>query len=141
MFIVDWAREAWIQIAWLSTRGAYCFNNVDAFDDCRPFWAALMFSVIAVGVLVLLIVGKHVLAEHLKYRKVMKRREAELEVAPESEMVQARWSGEKAFDTGLSEAEIAQRIKAEKERVKAAGSTPRDGDKGDPHMGIDVLHR
>jgi len=54
MLIVDWAREAWIQITWVFTRGAYCFNNVDAFDNCRPFWATLMFGVIGVGVLVLL---------------------------------------------------------------------------------------
>src|SRR6185436_579575 len=141
MLIVDWAREAWIQITWVFTRGAYCFNNVDAFDNCRPFWATLMFGVIGVGVLVLLIVGKHVPGEHLKYRKIMRRRQAELEVAPESVMEQARWSGEKAFDTDLSAAEITQRIKAEKDRVKAAASAPKAGDKGDPNLGIDLLHR
>jgi len=141
MVILDWAREAWIQIAWLFTRGGYCFNNVDAFDECRPFWAALMFIVIGIGVLVLLIVGKHVLTERLKYRKILKRREAELEIASESVMEQAKWSGEKAFDTGLSEAEIAQRIRAEKERIKAAATALRDDDKGDPNLGIDLLHR
>lgn len=141
MIVVDWAREAWIHIAWLYTRAGYCFNNVEAFDECRPFWATLMFTLIGIGVVVLLVVGKHFLAEHLKYRQVLKRREAELEVAPEAVMEQAKWSGEKAFDTGLSEAEIAQRIKAEKDRIKAAGSAPKDRDKGDPNLGIDLLHR
>jgi hypothetical protein len=141
MVVVDWAKEAWIHIAWLFTRGGYCFNNVDAFDECRPFWATLMFTLIGIGVVVLLVVGKHFLTEHLKYRQVVKRREAELEVAPGTVMEQAKWSGENAFDTGLSEAEIAQIIKAEKDRIKAAASAPKDRDKGDPNLGIDVLHR
>jgi hypothetical protein len=56
-------------------------------------------------------------------------------------MEQAKWSGENAFDTGLSEAEIARRIRAEKDRIKAAGTASKDRDKGDPNLGIDVLHR
>lgn len=141
MIVVDWASEAWIHIAWLFTRGGYCFSNTDAFDECRPFWATLMFSLIGIGVLVLLVAGKHLLTEHLKYRQIMKRRQAELEVASETVMEQAKWSGDKAFDTGLTEAEIALRIKAERDRMKAAASAPKDPDKGDPNLGIDLLHR
>lgn len=141
MGVVDWAKEAWIHIAWLFTRGGYCFNNVDAFDECRPFWATLMFTLIGIGVAILLIVGKHLLSERLKYRQILRRRQAELEVAPEAVMEQAKWSGEKAFETGLSEAEIAQRIKAEKDRIKADASASKDRGKGDPNLGIDVLHR
>jgi hypothetical protein len=141
MVVMDWVKEAWIHIAWLFTRGGYCFNNVDAFDECRPFWATLMFIVIGIGVLVLLVVGNHLLTGYWKYRQVMKRREAELEIAPETVMDQARWNAERAFDTGLSEAEIAQRIKAEKDRIKATASTSKDQAKGDPNLGIDLLHR
>ena len=141
MGVVDWAKEAWIHIAWLFTRGGYCFNNVDAFDECRPFWATLMFTLIGIGIVVLLVVGKHFLTDYLKYRQVLKRREAELEIASDEAMQQAKWNDERAFDTGLSEAEIAQRIKAEKDRIKADASASKDRSKGDPNLGIDVLHR
>lgn len=141
MVVVDWAKEAWIHIAWLFTRGGYCFNNVDAFDECRPFWATLMFTLIGIGVVVLLVVGKHFLAEYLNYREVLKLRQAQLEIAPDAIMEQAKWSGENAFDTGLSEAEITQIIRAEKDRIRAAASASKDRDKGDPNLGIDVLHR
>ncbi len=141
MDVMDWANQAWLHVAWLFTRGGFCFNNVDAFDECRPFWATLMFALIGIGVLVLLVLGKHFLAGYLKYRQVLKRREAELEVAPDAVMEQAKWSGEKAFDTGLSEAEIARRILAEKDRIKAAASALKEHGKGDPNLGIDTLHR
>lgn len=141
MIVVDWAKEAWIHLTWLFTRGGYCFNNVDTFDECKPFWATLMFTIIGIGVVVLLVVGKHFLTEHLKYRQILKRREEELEIASCEVMQQAKWNDKKAFDTDLSEAEIAQRIKAEKDRIKAAASVSKDRDKGDPNLGIDVLHR
>lgn len=137
----DWAKETWIQLAGLAKRSVYCFDNVDAFEECRPYWAALMYLLIAAGIVVVLIMCSHFLSYHLKRRSVMRRRLEEAKIAPDDVMREVRWNGDDALDPGLSAAEIASRIRAEKERIKAGAPNPKDPSKGDPNMGIDVLHR
>lgn len=138
----NWMTETWVEVVALAKRGGYCLNNVDAFEECRPFWAALMYVLIAVAVIVALIIFSHFISYRLKRRAVMRRRELELEVASEEVMQELRWSGESSLDTEMSSAQIARRIREEKERLKKADAREStDTSKGDRNMGIDILHR
>jgi hypothetical protein len=139
--VVDWAQEAWLFISRMLTRGRYCFDNVTAFDECQSFWIIVIAGFIVLGILGFVLVGRQVLRDYLKYRRVLKRREVELEVAAPEVMDQARWTGDKTLDPGLTQSEMIRRIKAEKDRLKATSPGSKDQPKGDPNLGIDVLHR
>jgi len=140
MAAVDWIKGVWAYLVKLAGLGQYCLRDVGRFDECDSFWAAVGIVLAIFCALVLAFITRHFLREYAAHRRARARRLAELEVAPPEVMNQAKWSGDNALDSNLSQDEIVQRIKQAKAQLRTGDKS---GDKagGDTALGSDVRNR
>ena len=135
------AKEIWVQAEAFATRSLYCVNHVDAFEECQSTWAFFLYVAIGGLAVIGLIVTWHFISYRLKWRRVMRQRWLDQQVAPEDVMSRAKWAGDASPGADLSTAEIARQIRAEKNRQKLRGTAAQEPAKGDRHLGIDILHK
>ena len=140
MAAVDWIKGVWAYLAKLAGLAQYCFKDVGRFDECDSFWATIGIAFAIVCVLTLTYIARHFYREYSAHRRVWAKRQAELEVASPEVMNQAKWSGDNALDSNLSQEEIIQRIKQAKAQLRTGEAS---GDKPGGHkaLGIDLLNR
>jgi hypothetical protein len=142
MAVFDWIWNVWRYLTRLADLGKYCFQDVNRFDECEPFWEAIGIALAIVCVLTLMFIARHFFRAYSVHRRAWARRQAELAVAPAEVMEQVKWTGDNALDPNLSQEEVIQRIKQAKSRLRT-GEASATGDKagGDKALGIDLLHR
>jgi hypothetical protein len=111
--------DSWIQLASGVRRAQRCIANADVTSQCDPVWHVIVVTIIAIGILGVLVIARIVLRDYLRHRRAIARWFAEQEVAPPEIMEELKWKGERAVaDESLSQAEIAARIKLELQRRK-----------------------
>ena len=140
MNVLEWMRDPVGHLKKYTDLGAICLQDVSRFEDCDQVWAVVGIVLGIICLLTLGFIARHFFREFSAHRRFRAKRLAELEVAPPEVMSEYIWSGEKALDTGLSQAEMIQRIKEAKARKQADAAS---GDKpaGDPTLGAGGRHR
>ncbi len=113
-----WLENAWITLVIGVRDAGRCLKQPFATAACDFFWPAVILLVILGGLAGLILIVRAMLRDYLAHRRAAARWRAEQEVAPAEVLEQSRWRGDAASVDGLSQAELAARIKEQLDRQR-----------------------
>jgi len=118
-----WLDEARVTLVSAFKDARRCLSAPFSTAACDFFWPAVILVIVVAGAVGLVLLVRSLLRDHLAHRRALARWRAEQEVAPPEVMEQSKWRGDAAAADGLSQAELAARIKEQiaRQRQKVDG--------------------